>query len=442
MARPQRTGLEGKISGLTRRQFLQLAGSAALGLPFVLAPAGCAPAVIDAPDSGTGLSLGYTSGEVTPDSAIVWLRAVPGCRGVIQYGKDPVLGGFAASEEFSPRSESDFTAQVVLRDLDPDATYYYRAQVAGKKPGPIARFKTAPRPEDAAKVSFCFSGDTRESYKPFTIMDAVRAQQPDFFLHLGDTIYADRGGSAHRLPEFWAKYRGNRDDAATQRCFMGTSFYVVWDDHEVADDYLPDNPLAPIGRQAFLDYWPIRQQARDSQRIYRAFRWGQALEMFLLDTRQYRDLKKQSMLGRDQKEWLFNGLSASSAQFKFIGTSTPMAGGGSDRWDGFAKERKELLNYITVKKLSGVVFLSADLHHAAITKIPNGHGLRDITAGPLAAPLNRVTNSANSRYEFYLAQNFNFAKITVDSRDSRPQALVEFIDQDNHVFHTAKIIAR
>jgi len=125
-----------------------------------------------------------------------------------------------------------------------------RAVVEGRSPGPIGRFVTAPRADDPAKVSFCFSGDSRESYKPFTIMDAVRAQRPDFFLHLGDTIYADRGGTARRLEEFWAKYRANRDDAATQRCFQETSFYVVWDDHEVEDNFTPDHPLAPVGRRA------------------------------------------------------------------------------------------------------------------------------------------------------------------------------------------------
>ena len=116
-----------------------------------------------------------------------------------------------------------------------------------------------------------------------------------------------------------------------------------------------------------------------------------------------------------------------------------MAGGGSDRWDGYGRERSEILNYIRDKKITGVVFLSGDLHYAAITKIPNGYGMRDITAGPLAAPLNRVSNSANHRYEYFLAENFNFAKITVDPREIEPQALVEFIDQDNHVFHSTKI---
>lgn len=427
-------------SALSRRRFLKLAATAAAGVPIV-SQLGCAPAVIDAPDLGTDLSLGYTSGEVTSDSAIVWLRAAPGSRVVVQYGKDPALAKFDSTPEFGVREQADFTAQTTLRALDSSSTYYFRAQVTGRRPGPIARFKTAPHPDAAAKVSFCFSGDTRETYKPFSVMDAVRAQQPDFFLHLGDTIYADRAGAAHTLPEFWAKYRGNRDDAAMQRCFHEMSFYLVWDDHEVANDYLPGHPLAPIGRQAFLDYWPIRQFAGEPHRIYRSFRWGQAMELFLLDTRQHRDPAKGTMLGRRQKEWLFSNLAAAKSLFKFVGTSVPMSGGGSDRWDGYPKERSELLNFIKDQKITGVVFLSADLHHAAITKIPNGHGLRDITAGPLAAPLNRVTNSANSRYEYYLALNFNFAKITVDPTDMQPHALIEFIDQDNHIFHRTQIRA-
>jgi alkaline phosphatase D len=118
-----------------------------------------------------------------------------------------------------------------------------------------------------------------------------------------------------------------------------------------------------------------------------------------------------------------------------------MAGGGSDRWDGYPKERAEILRYIQQKKITGVVFLSADMHCAALTRIPKSKGLLDITAGPLAAPLNRVTNSANSRYEFFLAENFNFAKITVDPKVNGNEARLEFIDQDNRVFYTRRLRA-
>jgi len=390
-------------------------------------------------ETGTGLSLGYVAGDVTPEKAAVWLRAEPNSQVFLHYSKEPSLSGFSAIGPVSVDGNADYTAVIELEKLEPATTYYYRAAVAGKPPGYIAHFVTAPRPDDVAKISFCFSGDTRESYKPFTIMNAVRAQQPDFFVHLGDTIYADRGGKARQLNEFWAKYRGNRDDAAQQLCFSEMSVYVIWDDHEVEDDYLPGSPLAPIGRRAFLDYWPIRRDSQEPERIYRAFRWGKALELILLDARQYRNRKHGTMLGQVQKEWLFEELSRSQAIFKFIATSVPMAGGGDDRWDGYPNERTEILQFIKQRKIPGVIFISADLHCAAITQIPRSGGLKDITAGPLAAPLNRITSGTAKRYEFFLAENFNFAKITVDPKMDPVHALVEFVDQDNRMFYSTKI---
>jgi alkaline phosphatase D len=188
-----------------------------------------------------------------------------------------------------------------------------------------------------------------------------------------------------------------------------------------------------------LDYWPVRRNPNEPERIYRSFRWGKALELFILDARQYRDRKHGTMLGQNQKEWLFEGISRSGAIFKFIATSVPMAGGGSDRWDGFPRERSEILEYIREKKITGVIFLSGDLHCAAITRIPKSNGLRDITAGPLAAPLNRISDGTARRYEYFMAENFNFAKITVDPKAEPVHALVEFIDQDNRLFHSTKI---
>jgi alkaline phosphatase D len=407
-------------------------------LPSLGGPQGCAPA-LTAPDPDTGLSLGYVAGDVTADGATVWVRAEPGGRVALHYGADPGLNEFSIIGPLTVAADADHSALFHLRNLPSGTACYYRAAVIGKVPGPIARFISAPGADDDRSVVFCFSGDSRESYRPFTVMNAVRAQRPDFFLHLGDTIYADRNGAATTLPEFWGKYRSNRDDAATQRLHSETSVYVTWDDHEIADNYQAGHPLAPTGYKAFLDYWPIRRDPREPTRIYRSFPWGKALELFVLDTRQYRDRGRGSMLGQRQKEWLFDGLMKSSALFKFIATSVPMEGGGSDRWDGYPKERAEIIKFIRSSKTTGVVFLSADLHCAAIRRIRSSAGLKNIIAGPLGAPLNRITDSSSRRFEFFLAENFNFAKITVDPRAA--EALVEFIDQDNETFHRARINA-
>lgn len=425
---------------MNRRKFLKSLGGAGLAIPSWLTGSGCGTVVVPN-DPTTGLSLGYISGDVTHQSALIWLRADPGSRVSLQVAEEPSFRKADSTPAVGVDPDADYSAIIPLDNLRPATRYYYRGVVFGKTPGPIASFVTAPAPSDDAKVVFCFSGDSRESYQPFTIMRAVQAQRPDFFLHLGDTIYADRGGNAQSLPEFWQKYRANRSDPFSQNCFGTTSVYALWDDHEVEDNYLPDHPLAPIGRKAFLDYWPIRRTASEPERIYRSVRWGRAVELVLLDARQYRDPKNGTLLGQRQREWFLETLGRSTAAFKFIATPVPMSGGGRDRWDGYPKERTEILRYISEKKLRGVVFLSADMHYAAITKIPRSGGLLDITAGPLAAPLNRVTNSANRRYEFFLAENFNFGKITVDPKVNPNEAFLEFIDQDNQVFHTRKIKA-
>jgi len=425
---------------MRRREFLKAVAAAGLGAPFVLGQSGCATAVTP-PDHATALSLYALAGDVTDASALIWLRAEPGSRVAVQYGRDARLADYAATAVERVNVAADYTAKISVNGLQPATRYYYRAVVSGKVPGPIGSFLTAPRAHDAAKVTFCFSGDTRESYKPFTVMNAAAAQRPDFFLHLGDTIYADKNGNARQLAEFWTKYRINRDDAATQACFQNTALYVVWDDHEVEDNFLPGNSLAPIGWQAFLDYWPVRCPAAEPRRIYRSFHWGRGVELFILDTRQYRNIERGTMLGEDQKVWLFEAIAASTATFKFIATSVTMAGGGSDRWDGFPKERAQILRFIHEKKIRGVYFLSADMHYAAVARIPKSGGLKDITAGPLAAPLNRITNGTARRFEYYLAENFNFAKITVDPAADPNRALLEFIDQDNRVFHSAWLSA-
>jgi phosphodiesterase/alkaline phosphatase D-like protein len=124
-----------------------------------------------------------------------------------------------------------------------------------------------------------------------------------------------------------------------------------------------------------------------------------------------------------------------------VATPVPLYGGGSDRWDGYPTERAELLQLIATHRIRGVVFLSADLHYAAVIKIPRTNGLKEIAAGPLAAAMNVITNSAASRFEFFSNKTFNFAKITVDPKMDQTHALIEFIDEKNQLFYSTTIKA-
>jgi len=123
---------------------------------------------------------------------------------------------------------------------------------------------------------------------------------------------------ARTLPQYHAKHRYNRADGAVQEYFRRTPVFAIWDDHEVRDNFAgPGEPLMEPGRRAFIDYFPIRPPREEPGRLYRQFRWGALLEVFILDTRQYRspnaaeDGPGKTMLGATQRRWLVDAVAAS-----------------------------------------------------------------------------------------------------------------------------------
>jgi len=432
--------LKRKHRELNRREFLRIAGGTAGGLAVLPWLEACSPLLVTESLEDTGLSLGCAVGDVTPRRAVVWLRAEKESAVSVHYAKDPGLNASASRGPVRTAEESDYTAKILLDELEPKTRYYYRAVVAGKKPGPVCHFVTAPLPEDPADIRFTFSGDSRDTYRPFLIMDSIREMRPDFFLHLGDTIYADRNGVARVLPQFWAKYVINRTDPPTQRLFSETSLYVIWDDHEVGDNYHPSDPLAPIGRRAFLDYWPVLQDPGDPYRIYRSVRWGRAVELFILDTRQYRDPSAGTILGERQKRWFLEALSSSDAWFKFVATSVPFTSPNSDKWGGYRKERDEILDMIQRKGIKGVVFLSADVHYAAVSGVGRGSGLKEIIVGPIGAPMGLARGTAR-RFEFFSRESFNYGMATVYAKANPPYAEIEILGANNKSLYKTRIEA-
>ncbi|PYO30787.1 MAG: glycerophosphodiester phosphodiesterase, partial [Candidatus Rokuibacteriota bacterium] len=153
----------------------------------------------------------------------------------------------------------------------------------------------------------------------------------------------------------------------------------------------PSEKLTKVGRQAFLDYFPIRPPDDDPARLYRKFRWGSLLEVFILDTRQYRspntepDGPAKTMLGAAQKRWLIDSVAASTATWKVVVSSVPLSvptgGKAHDSWSnanvlgfpeenatGFALERDAILRGFRERGVENLVFLAADVHHAELIR--------------------------------------------------------------------------
>jgi len=428
------------------------------------------------------LPQGIAVGDVTGESALLWMRTDGPMEVQVEWAPVAVwdslsemataVTSIARTPWLTTGPETDFTLTIPMEGLTPSTRYRYNVSVGTKGDEGIqtkvrmaaqGEFTTLPDAKSQSPVTFAWSGDLggqqhcRRGTTGYPIFDVMRAQQLDFFLFLGDSIYADdvcpsppnEPGAdflATTLSEYRARHRDQRGAEALRRFLETTPVYAIWDDHEVRNDFSgPFDSQMPVGRQALREYWPIRVDSDDPNRLYRTVRAGADLELFILDTRQYRsrnddqDGPAKTMLGERQLQWLLNGLNESTATWKVIVTTVPLSipkggggGHGNDGWaggpgiPGFEWERQVIVDYILDRKLKNVVFLAGDVHYVQANEYdPNGDGTPDFhefVAGPLSAATGRKTPTSEGLRPTTLISeggffNFGLVRVTRSSFD-------------------------
>ncbi|MEO8048532.1 MAG: alkaline phosphatase D family protein [Nitrospirota bacterium] len=311
---------------------------------------------------------GIAIGDVTSQSALLWLRTDGPITVQVEWAPVAIwdrvskmgtaVAPVARTQWYMTSQDTDFTLTIPLEGLAPATRYrwYVFAGTKGREGTSIearsvarGEFTTLQDAKSHMPVTFAWSGDLggqgrcRRGAAGYPIFDVMRAQQLSFFLFLGDTVYADglcpsppnEPGADFRaatLDEYRARHRDQRAAEALRRFLETTPVYTIWDDHEVRNDFSgPFDDRMPIGRQALREYWLIRVAADDPDRLYRTVRAGTDLEMFILDTGQYRsrnidqDGPAKTMLGEKQLQWLLSGLTESSAMWKVIVTTVPLS---------------------------------------------------------------------------------------------------------------------
>lgn len=420
---------------------------------------------------------GVSSGDVTPTSALIWARGaeVSGSALVVEYSTNEDFSDTQKAEPLALTPERDFTGKVALTGLKPATRYYYRVkQVQGTaQSAPVAgTFVTAPEANSSSEVKFVWSADLGGQgmcRRPeYFIFNALAEAQPDFFLFLGDTAYNDERcpsppnapGSdfvANTLEEYRAKQKYQFADKPYQKARAATSLYVIWDDHEVINNFsgtTVDPKRLAIGRQVLLEYFPITVNSQAPNRLYRSFRWGKHAEIFILDTRQYRSDNKlpdgpdKTMLGKEQLAWLKENLKNSDATWKFIASTVKLSFPSDcpeacDSWangaspTGFERELLEISEFIIQNKIRGVVWLTGDEHVVDVVQYdPNRDRVIDFyefTSGPLSAltsymgPLDETLNPTrlygNNEY-------WNFGQITISDTG---RLVLEYVDVSGEV---------
>ena len=390
---------------------------------------------------------GQMVGDVTATSAIVWTRASAPCLTSVLYAPNPTLSAPLETATTTALGARDNTARIPVTGLTPTTTYWYRLRlttVPGTPGtlGPIGSFTTAPANGQQAPLSFAFSGDL-QTLAEFDIFTAVQAQQPAFYVNLGDFPYCD---GATTLADYWLMHQTRRASAPLQAMSLSVPWFATWDDHEVVNnwDAATDPLLVANGMRAFRDWFPIADGPTD---IWRRFRWGSEVELLVLDTRRYRgrndDLPApgKPLLGATQLFWLQQALRQSTATWKFVATSVPTFYGGTDSWDGYVHEREALLQFLRAEQVHNVVFLTADQHLAAIRELREG--LLEVQAGPMAQFLGSGLRQREPEQRWHATVR-NFGMVHVDPSTSPSTLRVVFHDATGAVLreHTTRAITQ
>jgi phosphodiesterase/alkaline phosphatase D-like protein len=101
----------------------------------------------------------------------------------------------------------------------------------------------------------------------------------------------------------------------------------------------------------------------------------------------------RTMLGGLQKQLFKDALLASTAKFKFVMNPVPIQQFyllPYDRWEGYAAERAEILNFIRQNAIQNVVFLTTDTHANLVNEVfvdsqaDNQTIAQEVVAGPVA----------------------------------------------------------
>ncbi|MEU6646342.1 alkaline phosphatase D family protein [Saccharomonospora sp. NPDC046836] len=375
------------------------------------------------------LTHGVQSGDVTQNSAIVWTRADRPSRMLVEISTDSRFrhGRVLRGPVLSP--DTGGTGKLRIPGLPAGTEVHYRVTAEDLDGRAVStpltgRFRTAPAGRGGVRL--VWSGDVagqgwgiNPDIGGMTAYAAMAAREPDLFLHNGDTVYADgpltetvtlpdgrtwrnlvtpeKAKVAETLEEYRGQFAYNLLDDNVRAFNAAVPSYVQWDDHEVVNNWYPgeilDLPqytekrvdvLARRAFQAFHEWQPIDSKAAVDGRVYRSFRYGSRVEVFVLDMRSYKDRNDNdktepgSILGPRQANWLLRELARSKATWKIIQADLPIglivpdgqdiegvANGLPGAPGGRETELAWVLREISRRRVRNVVWLTADVHYTA-----------------------------------------------------------------------------
>jgi alkaline phosphatase D len=399
--------------------------------PDTTTPATEAPTttVTDIELPGDPFTLGVTSGDPDATSVVLWTR-LRAKEGAMPDADIDVTWELAADPSFAQvTATGTATAEAryghsVHQVVEVDGTAYYRFRV-GDYTSPVGRCLPASE-TDTLKMASASCQHYETGY--YAAYRDMAEWQPDLIVHLGDFIYEGSGTPevgegrvrTHLTPEpttveeYRTRYELYLSDQDLLAARAVAPWAVIWDDHEVENNYaalIPQDEadLAgfPARRDAAYQVWwehmPVRLPAPTAGQdfpIYRAITWGSLADVLLLDGRQYRDDQAcgdatlsfdppcdevfdptRAMLGAEQEAWMAEQLRSASGAWTVIAQQTVMSRlvlNGAilnyDQWDGYPAARERFYGAVRDAARDSVVVITGDIHLAGVGRLVDDDG--------------------------------------------------------------------
>ncbi|MEX2170697.1 MAG: alkaline phosphatase D family protein [Pirellulales bacterium] len=336
--------------------------------------------------------VGPLVGHVTDTTASIWAYAGPRTTPMVlelaavsSQNNEVDITTQGQRLEVVPDPQRHHAIQFQIGKLQPATSYVFTVRLADDPAAVEAgKFTTAPAGKSTFRlaISSCFGGQYRRQDGRTTERRGYRsdswkllvAERPDLQLIIGDIVYADSTDYNHLWDSHTLERVNNRPFVEAIRS-MPT--YAVWDDH----DYGPNNSDGTEQNKAqslkaFMEVFANPSYGTDdTPGIFTRFSWG-GVDFFLLDGRYHRspdvapDDPQKRMLGDGQFQWLVEQLKSSDAPFKLLVCGSTWQASRDDGWRVYRFARERLWQAIVENRISGVVFVSGDVHRSDVILHP------------------------------------------------------------------------
>lgn len=412
------------------------------------------------------ISHGPVVGALTDTSARVYIRTHQAQGFVVEYSIDSLFTNFQTSAD-STKANLDSTCIFTLANLQPDMTYFLRFRFEEQYDNRSGSFKTFPTVGTRSYLKFT-TGSCQETAN-MKVFDVMKAHKPNLFIHTGDYTYP-----SYQIDDSYPinyssvqlSWRRRYDENRTREMLWSVPIDYINDDDDgwgsakyvncrsyydsingrlvnfILTDSIPTLHRTNV-KKAYVEYFPGYALPDTSVALYHSFKAGNC-EFFFLDTRNDKDGEAEAfvynadsnlwsfqpdtghrIISQTQMDWLKNGLSNSTADWKFIVGGVPfnksmrrlievgirlqpysfqlssqginstgmhlaLAFGGY--WPGYPTSQNELLAFLDNNQIKDVLFISGDTHHNVMDDGQNG-GIPEINASGLS-----VTNTSLAYY--------------------------------------------